>query len=324
MKESTIQDLTSLDASVQIDLVRIYYDYENEPTSYYPFTSNSNGWNTPIIFQGVTYNPLPCSIDEIFTDTQGKLSRPRLTISNNGLVISKILRQKNDFKNGRVSRIRTQLRSLDDVNFDGGENPFGPADPSNVISNETFVINQKLAENAISVQFELTSPLDLDEFTVPGRLVLPRYCSFAYRGCGCQYNGFPVEQGDGTPFPVAPNLTNFSYATYSNEWQYDKHYPAGSVVFLETTRNPRRTFYVANLDHTSNDLNQPATNPLVWSKDGCQKTISACRKRFLNTTIAYSDTTVQNPITIGKSTSSLYLPFGGFPSVDSYAYGSPR
>lgn len=325
MQENTISDLISLDSSTIVDLLRIYYDVENEPSSYYPFTSNSNGFNGPIVFQGVRYNPLPAELEDISSSTQDRFSRPKLTISNDGLIISRILRQKNDFKNAKLVRIRTQLRSIDDINFDGGENPFGPADPENIISTETFIFSQKLAENRLQVQFELVSPLDIQEFDIPGRLILPRYCYWNYRGAGCGFYGPPIETAEGTPFPAVPDTANFSYATYTNEWQYDQNYQSGAVVFVETNRDPYRTFYVANVDHLSNEINQPSINALIWTKDGCSKTIGGCRKRWLNTGISYTgDVTIQNPVTIGKPDSSLFLPFGGYPSVDGYSFGTPR
>jgi phage-related protein len=53
-----------------------------------------------------------------------------------------------------------------------------------------------------------------------------------------------------------------------------------------------------------------------WQKDGCSKTISACKKRFKNSTysvggyVAYTDALVYNGV----------MPFGGFPGTDKFKY----
>ena len=60
------------------------------------------------------------------------------------------------------------------------------------MSNDTFVVGQKTAENKSFIELELTSPLDLENFEINNRLIMSRYCSWYYRGNGCNYKGIPL------------------------------------------------------------------------------------------------------------------------------------
>ncbi len=322
LSEKFIAGLLSLNdpASQQVELFRLYYDPINEPSSYYPMCSSSNGYGGTIFWQGTQYNPLPIEFENLETSTLDRIQRPKLRISNDGLLISQILRKKNDLKDAKIARIRTQIRFIDDQNFDGGENPFGAPDPTQEIV-DTFIISQKLGENRQIVEFECTAPYDISDFTVPARSVSPRYCHWQYRGCSCNYWGPPVEKEDGTPFPVAPT-GKFNFQSTELEWRYGVQYLSGAVSYLPTDKDPFKTYFVANVDHVSNDLNQPSINPIIWSKDGCQKTIGACRKHFLETGISYTGSiTITNPLSYGLQDSEKSLPFGGYPATDKYSRG---
>jgi lambda family phage minor tail protein L len=323
LSEKFIAGLLSLNdpASQQVELFRLYYDPINEPSSYYPMCSSSNGYGGAIFWQGVQYNPLPIEFENLETSILDRMQRPKLRISNEGLLISQILRKKNDLKDAKIARVRTQIRFIDDNNFDGGENPFGSPDPTQEIV-DTFVVSQKLGENRQIVEFECTAPFDVTDFTVPARSVSPRYCNWQYRGCGCNFWGPPVKKEDGSAFPVAP-INKFNFQSSEFEWQYGKAYAAGSIAYVPTNKDPFRTYFVANENHTSNEVNQPSINSLIWSKDGCQKTIQACHQHHVATGIAYTgNVTIPNPLSYGLLESEKYLPFGGFPATDKYSKGT--
>ena len=218
--------------STQIEMFRLYYAPNIEPSSFFPFCSSSNGYGGSITWQGVDYQPLPAEFENLETSLD-RIQRPKLSISNDQLIISQILRKKNDLKDAKIARIRTQIRFLDDSNFDGGENPFGTPDPTQEIV-DTFIISQKLGENKSIVEFECTVPFDISDFEVPARNVSPRYCHWQYRGCGCNYWGPPVEKDDGTPFPSAPT-GSFNFQSSESEWQYGRLYSPGSIVYQSTT-----------------------------------------------------------------------------------------
>jgi lambda family phage minor tail protein L len=321
LSEKFIAGLLSINdpGSQQVELFRLYYDPVNEPSSFYPMCSSNNS-ESAIIWQGTLYNPLPIEFENLQTSIE-RLERPKLRISNVGQLISQILRKKNDLKDAKIARVRTQLRFLDDSNFDGGENPFGAPDSTQEIV-DTFVISQKLGENRQFVEFECTYPYDLSDFSVPARTISPRYCHWQYRGCGCNYWGPPVEKEDGTPFSATPS-GQFNFQSTSLEWRYGAFYNSGAQVYLPIAKDPYKTYYVSKSDHVSNEINQPAINPLIWDKDGCQKIIGSCRKRFIETGIYYTgDITVANPLTYGLQENEVSMPFGGHPATDKYSKGT--
>lgn len=324
LSQKFIDGLLSLNdpGSTQVELYRLYYSPIAEPSSFFPFSCSSLGYGGAVTWQGVDYQPLPAET-EGFEVSLERIQRPKLRIANDQLIISQILRKKNDLKDAKVSRIRTQLKFLDDANFDGGENPFGTPDPTQELV-DTFVISQKLGENKLVVEFECTAPYDITDFTVPARSVSPRYCHWQYRGCGCNYWGPPVEKSDGSAFSVAPTGT-FNFQSNETEWTYGKNYLSGAISFVASNKDPFRTYFVSKLDHVSTDLNSPNISPETWDKDDCSRTIGGCRKRFLETGISYiGNVTVPNPLTYGLESSDLSMPFGGYPATDKYARGTQR
>ena len=141
----------------------------------------------------------------------------------------------------KVIRKKVQVKFLDDSNFEGG-NPFGAADPKAELANETWVMGRKTQESKIFVEFELNSPLDLENFSVNSRNVVGKFCGWQYRGEGCRYEGFPIERDDGSPFTDAdgnsvvpkysgPPPVNFLESSYA-EWNGSKNYDKGEVVWV--------------------------------------------------------------------------------------------
>ena len=245
-------------------------------------------------------------------------------------MISQILRRKNDFKFAKLERVKVFVKYIDDVNFEGGINPYGVADPNSAISRDIFVISQKTQENKSIVEFELTAPFDLENFSIPGRLVMGRYCYWQYRGLGCHYFGPPVCQEDDSQFSHVPTGA-FNFQNSTNEWRYGASYFKGDVVYVSTPKDPFKTWYICAEDHLASESNMPGLDNVPWQKDGCSKSISACQKRFVNSSIFYSGVSgastvtgeVYNPVpsTQTANLTSFYLPFGGFPATDNYSYG---
>lgn len=325
------KDLVDLEPTAVLEFYRLYYDTLNEPDSYLPFHSCSNGLMTNIVLNGIGYLPIAVEVEDFESNIFNRLSRPKIRISNNNLVVSSVLRRKNDFRNAKIERIKIFIKYIDDVNFEGGINPFGVADPTAEISRDLYVISQKLQENKSLVEFELTAPFDLENFFIPGRLVLGRYCYWQYRGIGCNYFGPPVCQENDASFTHIPTGT-FDFQSSLNEWQYGKYYLPGATIFINTDKDPFRTWYICTAPHLASENNAPNLDNSPWQKDGCAKTVGACRKRFANSFINYSGISgsylnqtsqVQNivPATINGNPNSYYLPFGGFPATDKYDYG---
>jgi phage-related protein len=166
-----------------------------------------------------------------------------------------------------------------------------------------------------------------------GRGIYGRYCYWQYRGMGCNYQGDVICKEDDTDFFASPNqhiktdagaLINGTLDDTINEflWIPNKDYIAGDIVCLINSdlngvKDPAVTWFVCKLAHTSIITSNPNKNFVNWEKDGCSKTMSACKKRFLLDAY-YSNKGYKsnNDSAVG----SKILPFGGFPGTDKFRY----
>lgn len=256
----------------------------------------------PIKWKGVEYLLIPVESEGFEVTANGQLPRPKIRISNKGYFFTSLLLNNHDFQFAKLTRRRTFVKYLDDANFDGG-NPWGQADPSAELSNDTFVIGQKTAENKLFIELELTSPLDLENFEVNSRLLMSRYCSWYYRGNGCNYAGPPLETEYGARIELNnTSANNWKNLATENKWATGISYASGEPVFVENTKiiiNPiqklntekklppeyAKIWYVAQQNHTATSDNGPSVSETYWTKDGCNKKLNGCKKRFQSSEI---------------------------------------
>jgi lambda family phage minor tail protein L len=307
--------LMDLQPTAIVEFFLLYFNTIDREDSFIAFHGGSN-FNKGIVWQGITYLPVPVETEGFEINANSQMPRPKIRISNKDYFVTDMLIRNSDFQYSKVIRKRTFVKYIDDVNFDGG-NPWGEADASAEISNESYIISQKTAENKNFVEFELTSPLDLDNFELNNRLILSRYCSWVYRGPGCNYNGSPIQTEDGVDIiykvPEGPQ-------TQSQLWSQGTDYKIGDAVYLENKRikiaaidsntaiipadpievtdatvaaeqeaeknasanrsDYVKIWFVAKQNHKSSDATKPDDNSSYWIKDGCSKKLSACKLRF--------------------------------------------
>mgnify|MGYP000944827694 CR=1 FL=1 len=314
--------LLDIQPTAILEFFRIYPDTIAKPGVFIPMHGGSVFGNN-VFWQGIEYIPVPIEGEGFEVNGNGQLSRPKLRIANKDYLMSSLLQNNYDFKNAKIVRKRTFLKYLDDANFEGG-NPFGSQDFTAEISDESYLVGQKLSENKLFVELELTSPLDLENFEVTNRQILAKYCYWMYRGKGCNYLKGPVEKENGYNFidsdgnAVVPFSPTQGFLTDpTNLWSSAKPYIKGDIAYLENPKiminphpddakidpnpKPLKTWYVCvGVDPKSEKAlgKNPQSEPSYWEKDGCSKKISACKKRFSGT-----------------------LPFGGFPGTDGFNYG---
>lgn len=294
-KNEAAKSLLDLQPTTVLELYKLHADFQNRPEIFFTFHGGTNFSNN-ITWQGIQYIPLPVETEGFGVFADGTLPRPKIRVGNHNKIVTVFLEKFSDFKNAAVFRKKVFLKHLDDVNFDGG-NPFGVANPSAEISEEKYFIGQKTIENSNYVEFELNSPLDLDNFKVNERTVSAKYCHWQYRGLGCQYAGKPIEKANGLPFTntndeVVPVITNDEFASENLIYSVSESYSAGDIVFIEnrkviigranTSDAPifHKTYYVCVSDNDSSNPQHPEGNKSFWQKDGCTKKIGACQKRF--------------------------------------------
>lgn len=185
-------ELFSLEPTAMLEFFVIYYDYVNTPDDKLYVHGGTNGINGSIYWQGVEYLPFPIQSSGFETKGDGSLPRPKLAISNQDFFVSNLIRRYNNLVGAKIVRKRTFVKFLDDRNFSESKNPYSSADPAAGLEDQVFFILRRASENRLMVEFELASPLELDNVTFPKRSVMARYCGFHYRGNGCRYAGPPV------------------------------------------------------------------------------------------------------------------------------------
>ena len=297
-QDKIASSLIDLQPTAIVELFQLYFNQVDKPNDAVFFHGGAIFQNS-ITWQSKPYIPIPVESEGFEVTANGQLPRPKIRISNKDYKMTQLLLNNNDFQFGKLIRKRTFVKYLDDVNFDGG-NPWGQADSSAELSNDTFVIGQKTAENKVFVEFELTSPLDLENFEVNARLLMSRYCSWYYRGNGCNYAGPPLETEYGQEIQINSksrnNWANLSSSPFSGEWITGRVYESGDPVYLENKKiiiNPvfenknnqsipeyAKIWYVAQTNHTSTSSTQPDNNETYWTRDGCNKKLNGCKKRF--------------------------------------------
>jgi lambda family phage minor tail protein L len=81
------------------------------------------------------------------------------------------------------------VRYIDDVNFDGGSNPFGTPDTTSKLPDEIYYVARKVSETRDIVTFELAAAFDLAGIRAPKRQCSANLCSWIYKGSECGYSG---------------------------------------------------------------------------------------------------------------------------------------
>ena len=323
------KSLIELEPSAIIELYELYFDVGYEP---FRFHAGTNNLEKDIVWAGNRYYATAIEVEGFEANILGRLPRPKITVANSEQIISNILRDFSDFRNGKFVRVKLFLKHLDEANFEDFENPFGTSDSNAYISKERYIVSQKIMENKNIVQFELITPFDLESLETATRGIYGRYCYWQYRGMGCNYQGDLICKENDQDFSQAPTQNiksqggsfikgSFLETISEYKWIENKSYTRGQIVYVENLdlngiKDPPRTWFVCINDHVSSSFNNPNKSITYWEKDGCTKTLAACRKRFGvefyqgNGYASFNDSSLVNGV----------LPFGGFPGTDKFKF----
>ena len=138
-----------------------------------------------VYWQGEEYFYFPVEAKGFEYSGTGKQTRPRLKVSNLTHVLPSFLEAYEDFLGGSFKRIRVYDRFLDSESGDYSEYR-----PFLFFPVERYIVERKVEETPVYVEFELISPLDVQGLELPRRKILQRYCSWEYRKPGeCSYHG---------------------------------------------------------------------------------------------------------------------------------------
>ncbi len=192
ISNATAQAILALEPTALLEFFQIYYNFAEDEEEFIPIHGGSNGINGTIFWQGVEYLPFPVETTDWEVKADQTLPRPKLTISNQNLLVSLLLRKYGDLNGAKVVRKRVYARFLDATNFPNDSNPFGTPNPNAGFPDEVFYVSHKVSENRMTVELELVSPIELENVKIPNRKIQSQYCSWIYRGYGCGYDGPPA------------------------------------------------------------------------------------------------------------------------------------
>jgi lambda family phage minor tail protein L len=192
--------ILELEPSSVLEFFVIYYNYENNPAEFIPIHAGSNGVGVPIYWQGIRYRPFNIEGSAWDRSSDQSLPRPKIRVSNQGLIVSTLCKKYKNLNGAKVVRKRTLARFLDNRNFPNGQNPYGEENFNAGFADEKYYISRKISENKGEVEFELVTPLELENQKIPNRKVHSLRCGWTYRGYGCRYAGPPVADQEDKQF----------------------------------------------------------------------------------------------------------------------------
>lgn len=141
---------------------------------------NSSGGD--IVFQGDTYSSFPIDVSGFEKSAKGSEKRPKVVISNYMGIITQYIQSINDLVGARVIRKRTLTKYLGTGSVD-----------ETVFYEDEYIVEQKVAETALSIELDLSSPLDFINKKLPARVAITNSCPWSYKsainGSGCGWPG---------------------------------------------------------------------------------------------------------------------------------------
>tara|TARA_R110000824_G_C15192320_1_gene674892 strand:+ start:207 stop:1706 length:1500 start_codon:yes stop_codon:yes gene_type:complete len=172
-------------------IIELYELDLGEEDGLYRFHAGKNDIKD-IVFDSFTYYPLPIEATNFEVRGDGQLPRPKLTLANPQGAFTDVVKRRNDLIGNMIIRKRVYLKFLDNENFPNNLNPFGAPDPDSRFDDDIFKINKKTNENKYYLEYELISPLELEDIKIPARIMIANYCPWKYRGIGCLYGQRPL------------------------------------------------------------------------------------------------------------------------------------
>ena len=330
------------------------------------FHNNIKVFNSTIIWQGNTYIPAPIQATGFENSSRGTLPTPILSISSQSetgtdqlaLLRYEILKL-GDIIGAKVTRRRTFAKYLDWDNFQVAtaesrlaELPDGyEPDPNAELPRDIYYIERKTAENKNTIQYQLSSILDLEGIKIPRRTIISDKCNWHYRGPGCWYQH---REGTEDPIPIlekadlrtgdinlptdAPPVANDKDERIAGlldtdqrtvnsagigEWNPDAKSSLSLVdgvgvwnsydknSFVYITKDKIKYYFVAKANVPENT---PPPNATYWIADECSKTLNGCRLRWGTGGSVSQGSCSIGPVGNAAGTQGG-LPFGGFPAA---------
>ena len=166
-------ELQSLEPSAVIELFKLTFNKavngltEDDADVVFYYHAGTNEVKTNIIFNGISYTPLPVKVTGFNKTTKGTLPRPKFEIANTNSAISALILLNNPI-HAELLRIKTCKKFLDAENFTSGSN--SSADPTAIFeADDRWYVDRVVNENPVTVVFELTGKIDMTNLRLPKR-----------------------------------------------------------------------------------------------------------------------------------------------------------
>lgn len=170
-----ISELQSLDLDTEVELYELTQFDPRSANDIFRFCAYSG-----VVFQGNSYNVLPCELEGLEYTAEGAFPRPKLRVSDAGQLITGLIYQHDGIEGAQIT-IRKTLRRFLDGQVNANPNAEKPRD--------LFIVSQIIQSvPGKYIEFELCSPFDFVDETVPRRLAC-RTCFWRYRSEECGYTG---------------------------------------------------------------------------------------------------------------------------------------
>lgn len=131
-----------------------------------------NDGDSNVYFGGNAYVPVAIAVNGIEYNGQGVAPSPTLYFENNRKLITAIVLSLKDLVGAKFTRIRTFRKHLDN-----GSAP----DTNMILPKDIFVINRKVNQNKLMLEFSMSALTDQEGKKIPGRLCLRNNCTHSYR-----------------------------------------------------------------------------------------------------------------------------------------------
>lgn len=252
--DSPIVDLFELELPVSISGSTKIYFHPGVDSSYdnVELAISKSGTGDSATFTYQEYTPLPMDIEGLELQSQGASARPTLTIANVTSILGDALGHLK-FKD-LIGQKVTRRQTLEKYLKGGSANDF----PVIEFSKQTYIIDRIASETNIAITLELAICYDLENVTVPRRVVVGKYCSWIYQGATLRNHGgcrWPldgkisqVESGSSTirdhnfyfntkdePIVAQAYITSLGSIAWNNSTIYSTGVTATAVVNVATT-----------------------------------------------------------------------------------------
>jgi len=274
----------------------------------YYFSGSVDTSPDTIGFDGNTYYAMPIELTGVEVSSTGASNRPTLTIAN---VLNTFSAAIGNVKNDDLVGVKVTKRTTLYKYLDGQS----PAAATVEFPKKIYYIDRIDSEDKLFVSFELASPYDLSNITLPTRILAGKYCSWPYQGLqlnnsgGCTWPTNSVVPGtstavyftkddipiisDTSPHTTPSGVAGTDYYVYST-WSGSG--TAGNYYLYSNT-----VWKCLNGTNTA-----PSFSSRDWQRaDVCGKKLSSCKCRFQFDD--YDNKKTNKP-----------LPFGAFPGSNKF------